>query len=87
MDIVGSAICYDFFKVDKVICSRVELGSGFVKCKHGTLPIPAPATIEILKGVSVKTGAVQSETTTPTGAAILATLVNEFNDQEDLTIN
>lgn len=87
VDIVGSAICYDFLKVDKVICSRIELGGGFVKCKHGTLPVPAPATMEILKDIPVKTGAVQSETTTPTGAAILMTLVNEFTDKTDFTIN
>ena len=87
VDIVGSSICYDFLKIEKVICSPVELGGGFVQCKHGTLPIPAPATVEILKGVPVKTGTVQSETTTPTGAAILATLVNEFTDKTDFTIN
>lgn len=86
VDIVGAAVCFDSLKIDKVICSPVELGGGFVKCKHGTLPIPAPATIEILKGVPVKTGTVHSETTTPTGAAILATLVNEFTDKTDFTI-
>ncbi len=87
VDIVGAAICFDSLKIGKVICSPVELGGGFVKCKHGTLPIPAPATMEILHGVPVKTGAVQSETTTPTGAAILATLVDEFTEKTDFTIN
>ena len=87
VDIVGAAICFDFLKIDNVICSPVELGGGFVKCQHGTLPVPAPATMEILKDVPVKTGAVQSETTTPTGAAILMTLVNEFTDKANFTIN
>lgn len=80
VDIVGAAICYHFLKPDKVLCSTIELGGGFVNCAHGKFPVPAPATIEILKGIPVKLGTVQFETTTPTGAAILATLVDEFTD-------
>lgn len=86
VDIVGAAICFDWLKPDKVICSPVQLGGGFVKCAHGTFPVPAPATFEILKGIPVKSGAVQVETTTPTGAAIIATLANEFTDQPNLSI-
>lgn len=87
VDIVGAAICFDHLKIDKTLCSPVELGGGFEECQHGMLPIPAPATVEILKEVPVKTGAVQTETTTPTGAAILATLVNKFTDKTNFTIN
>jgi uncharacterized protein (TIGR00299 family) protein len=86
VDIIGSAICLDYLKVDKVMASSVELGGGFVKCAHGLFPVPAPATAEILKGVPVKLGAVQVETTTPTGAAILASTVDEFTDKKEFTI-
>ncbi len=86
VDIIGSAICLDYLKVDKVMAASVELGGGFVKCAHGLFPVPAPATAEILKGIPVKLGAVQVETTTPTGAAILAATVDEFTDKKEFTI-
>jgi uncharacterized protein (TIGR00299 family) protein len=78
IDIVGAAICFKALKVDAVYVSVVELGSGFVKCEHGKLPVPAPATAEILKGIPVRKGGVDFEATTPTGAAILATLGTNF---------
>lgn len=78
IDIVGAAICFKALKVDAVYVSVVELGSGFVKCEHGKLPIPAPATAEIIKGIPVGKGGVDFEATTPTGAAILATLGTNF---------
>lgn len=78
VDIVGAAICLDFLKPSKVICSVIELGSGMAKCDHGIFPVPAPATVEILKGIPVKAGNVPFEATTPTGAAILAAVVDEF---------
>jgi uncharacterized protein (TIGR00299 family) protein len=65
--------------VDAVHVSTVELGSGFVLCDHGKLPVPAPATAEIIKGIPVKKGGVDFEATTPTGAAILATLGTNFD--------
>lgn len=86
VDIVGSAICLDALKVDRVMASTVQLGGGFVMCDHGKIPVPAPATVEILKGVPVKTGLVQKETTTPTGAAILKATVHEFTDHSELMI-
>jgi uncharacterized protein (TIGR00299 family) protein len=87
VDIVGAAICISHLNVDKIMCSSVELGGGFVKCAHGIIPVPAPATVEILKGIPVKLGAVPFETTTPTGAAILAASVNEFKDDNNFIIN
>lgn len=86
VDIVGAAICYHYIKPDKILCSTVELGGGFVKCAHGVFPVPAPATAEILKDIPVKFGTVQVETTTPTGAAILATLVDMFTDTPAMKI-
>lgn len=85
VDIVGAAICIDFLKPDKIISTPPQLGGGFVKCAHGNFPVPAPATAEILKGIPVKTGAVNFETTTPTGAAILASLCNSFSDKFEFT--
>ena len=81
VDIVGAAICIDYLKADKIICSPVELGNGFAKCAHGIIPVPAPATLEILKGIPVHIGNQDFEATTPTGAAILATIVDEFSDK------
>jgi uncharacterized protein (TIGR00299 family) protein len=87
VDIVGAAICIDDLNVDKIMSSSIELGGGFVKCAHGIIPVPAPATVEILKGIPVKLGAVPFETTTPTGAAILAANVDEFKDDKNFIIN
>jgi TIGR00299 family protein len=85
VDIVGAAICLDYLKVDKIKCSTIEVGSGFVKCAHGLLPIPAPATAEILKDTPIKAN-VPFEATTPTGAAILAYAVDEFTDSKNFSI-
>jgi hypothetical protein len=79
IDVVGAAICYNKLNVDGVHVSTVELGSGLVKCDHGKLPVPAPATVEIIKGIPVKKGGVDFEATTPTGAAILAALGTDFS--------
>ncbi|GMQ59237.1 nickel pincer cofactor biosynthesis protein LarC [Vallitalea sediminicola] len=86
VDIIGAAISIDNLKVDRIMSSTVELGGGFVKCAHGIIPVPAPATTEILTHIPVHMGKVNSETTTPTGAAILKTMVNEFTDEMDFKI-
>jgi len=81
VDIVGAAICLDVLKVDKIFSSPVQVGGGVVKCAHGTFPVPAPATAEILRGIPIKSGLVPFETATPTGAAILATIVDAFTEE------
>jgi uncharacterized protein (TIGR00299 family) protein len=78
IDIVGAAICFDLLKPDCVTCGEVELGGGMVTCEHGVLPVPAPATLILCRGMPVKTGGFDKEMTTPTGAAILAASVDEF---------
>lgn len=72
IDIVGAAICYNYFKPGAVIASALELGGGMVRCAHGILPVPAPATALIVKNMKVVLNGVDFEATTPTGAAILA---------------
>ena len=87
VDIVGAAICVDILKPSRILASTIQLGSGMVKCEHGFFPVPAPATLEILRGLPVKTGGMPFESTTPTGAAILAELVDEFTDHTDFSIS
>lgn len=78
VDIVGAAIGLEFLDVDTLLCNEVELGGGMVTCAHGVFPVPAPATAEILKNVPCRYGGVDSEATTPTGAAILKANVDRF---------
>lgn len=80
VDITGAAICLEALNPDRIYCSTIELGGGMVRCAHGRMPVPAPATAELLKGIPVKTGSTPHEATTPSGAAILAANVDEFTD-------
>ena len=80
VDIVGTALCLEYLSIDTVLSSKLPLGKGFVDCRHGTLPIPAPATIEILKDVPVYGSGIPSELVTPTGAAIIKALAKDFVD-------
>lgn len=77
-DIVGAAIGWDLLGVDKVVASPIPTGTGFIEIAHGRCAIPAPATAQLLTGIPLADFAPQGELTTPTGAAIVATLVSEF---------
>lgn len=87
IDIAGAAICFNALDVDAVHVSEIELGGGTVTCDHGKLPVPAPATAELTKNIPVKTGGTNFEATTPTGAAILATLGTSFGRQASFVIS
>lgn len=78
VDIVGTALCLEKLGIEKVVASQIPLGAGFVECQHGKLPVPAPATIEILKDVPVYGTEIAHELTTPTGAAIIASVAESF---------
>jgi len=78
VDIVGTAILLDKLQIEAVYASSIHTGSGFVTCQHGTMPIPAPATLELLKGAPIYSTEIKGELTTPTGAAILSTLAKGF---------
>lgn len=86
IDIIGTAICIDKLAVDEIIASPVNVGSGTVKCQHGIMPVPAPATAEILRGIPVYSGEIKKEMTTPTGAAILKVLAKEFISMPEVEI-
>jgi uncharacterized protein (TIGR00299 family) protein len=85
-DIVGAAICQEYLEVDEIQASPVQLGGGMVKCAHGMMPVPAPATAEIMAEIPVRTGLVEYEATTPTGAAILAATVDRFESRMELVV-
>ena len=79
IDIAGAAVCFELLGADRIVSSAVELGSGTVRCAHGLMPVPAPATAELAKRFPSRIGGAPHEATTPTGAAILAAMCSEFN--------
>lgn len=87
IDITGAAILIDKIAAEKVTCSSLPLGKGFVKCDHGLMPVPAPATAELLKGVPVYDSGAEGELVTPTGAAIVKTICSEFIDLPTMTMD
>jgi uncharacterized protein (TIGR00299 family) protein len=78
VDIVCAAVGAEVLGVDEIVSSPLNLGGGTVKCAHGTFPVPAPATLELLKDAPVYASGLQAELVTPTGAAIVKTLVTRF---------
>ncbi len=87
VDVVGAALCLDHLNIDTVSASPLPLGSGFVDCAHGKLPVPAPATLEIVKGIPVYGGTSDGELVTPTGAGIIASLAEKFGPIPDMQID
>lgn len=85
-DIVGVAVALDLLAPERITSSPVPTGSGLVRCAHGYMPVPAPGTAELLRGVPLRSSTIQAELTTPTGAAILTSVVQEWLEQPALTI-
>jgi uncharacterized protein (TIGR00299 family) protein len=86
VDITCSAVGAEALGVDEIVCSPLNVGGGTVKCAHGLLPVPVPATVELLKGAPVYSSGVQVELVTPTGAAIVKTLAKRFASFPAMTI-
>ena len=78
VDIVCAAVGAEALGVEEIICSPLNVGGGIVTCAHGTFPVPAPATVELLKDAPVYSSGLQAELVTPTGAAIVKTLASRF---------
>ncbi len=87
MDIVGTAIALDELGIEKIFFSPLPLSTGTVETEHGTLPIPAPATTEMLKGLKTYNTGIKGELITPTGAAILTSIGIQSEEMPDMTVN
>lgn len=86
IDIVGTAILLDQLSIDTIRSSPIPVGSGDIHIEHGVYPVPAPATLEILRGVPIAQSELKAELTTPTGAAIIAELSEDFCTFPAITI-
>jgi len=86
VDIVCASVGADALAVDEIVCSALNVGGGTVNCAHGTFPVPAPATVELLKDAPVYSSGIQMELVTPTGAAIVKTLAKRFGAFPELKI-
>ena len=86
VDIVGAAIGFELLGIDEFACSPLDVGAGQVKTAHGLLPVPAPATAELLRGAPVYTSGIARELVTPTGAAIATTLATRYAEIPEMTL-
>ena len=86
-DVCGVSLLLYLIAPEKIYASPVHVGSGFVKCAHGVLPVPAPATAELLKGIPFYSGSVTGELLTPTGAALLKHFVEKFQPMPAMTLS
>ena len=87
VDVTAAAIGLELLDISRVTCSPIAIGSGTIDSDHGIIPLPAPATIELLRGLPTVPAGVEWETLTPTGAAILRTVVDEFCSLPAMTID
>jgi pyridinium-3,5-bisthiocarboxylic acid mononucleotide nickel chelatase len=85
VDIVCAAVGAEALGVDQFVCSPLNVGGGSVICAHGVLPVPAPATLELLQGAPIYSGEIQKELVTPTGAAIVKVLASSFGPRPAIT--
>jgi len=86
VDIVCAAVGAEALGVDEIVCSALNVGGGSVQCAHGTLPVPAPATLELLRDAPAYSSGIQAELVTPTGAAIVKILAKRFGTFPEMKI-
>ena len=86
VDVVGSVVGLKKLGVEAVYVSKIHVGTGFVECRHGTLPVPAPATLDLLKGIPIYSKGIESELATPTGVAILKNVAKGFGAMPEMTV-
>ena len=86
IDIVGGSLAMNLLDADLIVSSAINTGEGVVKCDHGILPVPAPATLELLKGIPCYSSGVEKELTTPTGAAFIGYFAEKFGSLPNMDI-
>jgi len=86
VDILAACLAMEQLGIDRVLCSPITLGSGTITCAHGELPVPAPATAELVVGAAAVTGGIDGEATTPTAAAVLTTLAESFGQMPAMRV-
>jgi len=86
VDIVGAAAGLELLGIGQIVCSPLNVGGGRVKTEHGVLPVPAPATAELLRGAPTYSSGIEHELVTPTGAAIVATMASSYGAQPAMTV-
>jgi pyridinium-3,5-bisthiocarboxylic acid mononucleotide nickel chelatase len=86
VDIVGACVGLELLGIEQVVSSRLPMGHGFVEAAHGKFPLPAPATVELLKGIPVYSSGIEGEMVTPTGAAIIRTAASGFGEMPPMSI-
>jgi uncharacterized protein (TIGR00299 family) protein len=86
IDVIGSVVGIKKLGIDAVWSSKIHVGTGFVECQHGVLPVPAPATLELLKGIPIYSRAIATELVTPTGACILKNLSRSFGVMPEMKV-
>jgi uncharacterized protein (TIGR00299 family) protein len=86
IDVVGACIGFEMLEIEKFVCSRIHVGSGFAKMAHGKFPVPPPAVAELLQNAPIYSTEIVGELITPTGAAIIATVCDEFGNLPEITV-
>jgi pyridinium-3,5-bisthiocarboxylic acid mononucleotide nickel chelatase len=86
VDVVGSCIGFEMLGIERFICSKIHVGSGFVTIEHGKYPVPPPAVANLLEGVPAYSTEISGELLTPTGAAIITTLCSEYGPMPEMVV-
>ena len=86
VDVVGACVGFEILEIERFFCSKIHVGSGFVKMAHGKFPVPPPAVVELLKEATIYSTEIEGELITPTGAAIISTVCEEFGRIPEMRI-